>query len=704
MKNRKRWQLSPTITYTLFGVLFGFLFPLAAVLFEVFLIRQRLTWETILDLHRTQPLIWLIDTAPLFLGLAFGLVGRRTTALMVFNDQLEETVAQRTEALRQANENLLKEIDERKRIEKSIYIFREVTGRKEAELELLRQKRYFEALVRNIPVAVVMLDTDGNIMDCNPAFERLFGYQREEVIGGNIDTFITTEETKEEAVRYTQKAMQRAVHEIGKRRRKDGSYVDVELFGVPVFVGAEKIGVLGIYHDISELVQARREAEEADKAKGEFLANMSHEIRTPMNGVIGMIELALDTELTAEQRDYLKTALDSAEALLSLLNDILDFSKIEARQMDLDHIEFNLRTTVENVCHALAERAYSKGLEMACLIDYDIPTLLKGDPGRLRQILANLVGNAIKFTDEGEVVVRASKVTESKEAVKIRFEVEDTGIGIPHDRQDAVFGRFTQADGSTTRRYGGTGLGLAISQQLVALMGGEIGLESDPGVGSKFWFTAVFGKQTDDEAVVLAAPKDLHGFRVLGVDDNATNRWILSRMLANFQCRVNVASSGPEAIEMLRSASQDGNPYQLVLLDMQMPQMDGEQTARAIKSDPAIRDVDIVILTSMGKRGDAARLEALGCAGYLLKPVKQEQLLDVLLAVVGQGHKPPVESSGRIITRHTLSELQCKNMRILLAEDNAGQNLTPSRKVRLSRTIPQVVICRSICGLRCRVL
>ena len=367
-------------------------------------------------------------------------------------------------------------------------IGRDITDRKRVESELNSRKQYFESLVQNSPVAIVVLDNDERILSCNPAFEKLYGYKDHEVIGALLDPLITTEETLSEARQFTQQVMKTTLHAVSKRRRRDGSLVDVEVFGVPVFVGGEKIGVLVMYHDISELVRACQEAEEADRAKGEFLANISHEIRTPMNGVIGMLELTLDTQLNDEQRDYLQTSLQSAEALLSLLNDILDFSKIEAGRLELEAINFSLRNAVEDVAYTLAKRAQDKGLEMACLIHPDLTTNLRGDPGRIRQILVNLVGNAIKFTHQGEIVIRAEPIEETKTHATVHFSVQDTGIGIPRERLGAVFDRFTQADGSTTRKYGGTGLGLTISKQLVEAMGGKIGVESTSGIGSTFWF------------------------------------------------------------------------------------------------------------------------------------------------------------------------------------------------------------------------
>ncbi|HSJ86330.1 MAG TPA: response regulator [Anaerolineales bacterium] len=546
---------------------------------------------------------------------------------------------------------------------------RDITKRRQIETELTREKQYFESLVLNSPAAIVVLGEDEKITSCNPAFEDLYGYKSSEVLGVALDNLITTPETRAEAQRYSQQVIKDTVHAFGKRRRKDHSLVDVEIFGVPVVVAGEKVGTLAIYHDVSELVQARKEAEEASRTKSEFLANMSHEIRTPMNGVMGMLELALDTSLTSEQRDYLQTSLQSAEALLTLLNDILDFSKIEAGRLEFENINFGLRNTVEDVAYTLARRAQDKGLEMACLIDPELTSGLRGDPGRLRQILVNLVGNAIKFTHQGEVVIRAETLAETDKDALIHFAVQDTGVGIPYERQAAVFDRFTQADGSTTRKYGGTGLGLTISKQLVDAMGGKIGVESTPGSGSTFWFDLKFEKQAEQKrttAPLTLGPVNLTQARILVVDDNQTNRMVLTKNVQALGSRVDAVASGAKALETLRNAHRLGDPYHLVLLDMQMPGMDGEQTTRAIKSDPSVKEVKILILTSMGHRGDAGRLEALGCSGYLLKPVKQQLLFDAVVAVMGREQ----EQVPGLVTRHTLSEQRKINLRLLLAEDN----------------------------------
>jgi PAS domain S-box-containing protein len=561
--------------------------------------------------------------------------------------------------------------DTRGKIFGLVGIGRDITEKKRAEAELLHEKQFLEALNLNSPVAIVVLDDQDLIVSSNPAFEHLFGYTNSEIRGQNLDQLITSSDTINEALAYTMQARNNTVHGIGKRRRKDGLTVTVEMFGVPVAVAGRKAGTLAIYHDISELDQARKEAENANRAKTEFLANMSHEIRTPMNGVIGMLELALDTNLSDEQRDYLSISLQSAENLLALINDILDFSKIEAQKLVLESIDFDLRTVVEDIGQMMAQRAQDKGLEIVCLVHPDVNTQLKGDPARLRQVLFNLLGNAIKFTHQGEVVIRAEPMVETDEEVVVTFSVQDTGIGIPKDRISAVFDRFTQADGSTTRKYGGTGLGLTISKQLVEAMGGSIGVNSEAGIGSTFWFTATFKKQPNKVSVNPALPvselkSSIKNLRVLGIDDNSTNRKVLSKMVEGFGCEIDTASSGAKGVEMLRRAYTEGKPYHVILLDMQMPGMDGEQAAREIKSDPSGKDAHIVILTSMGQRGDAVRLEALGCSAYLVKPVKQRMLLDTLHAVLGLAET----EQPRLVTRHIISEQKRHGLQILLAEDN----------------------------------
>ena len=571
-------------------------------------------------------------------------------------------------------------------------ISRNISMRKQAQRELRETEELLEALMDNTPDHIYFKDADSRFTMISAATARSFGFNDPSEVIGKTDFDFFTEEHARPAFESEQEIMRTGLPVVDLEER------ETRLDGRETWASTTKlprtdreghiVGTFGISRDITARKQTERElreasaalegamaravelaaeADTANQAKSEFLANMSHEIRTPMNGVIGMIGLLLDTELDEDQRHYAETVRASGESLLDLLNDILDFSKIEAGSVELETLEFDLRVLLDDFAAMPALRAHEKGLEFICAVAPDVPAYLMGDPGRLRQVLLNLAGNALKFTQQGEISVRAGLVAETDADVVVRFSVKDTGIGIAPEKQARMFEKFTQADASTTRRFGGTGLGLAISKRLVELMGGEIGVVSEEGRGSDFWFTVRLAKQPESEQAALPVA-EISGAHILVVDDNETNREVLSAQLRAWGARPEAATDGPSALLELTRARDEGDQFVAAILDMQMPDMDGADLARAIKADESLKHTRLLLMTSLGQRGDARQMEEIGFAAYVVKPARQSDLHDSLATVLATS--PISHGTRHIVTRHAVREMRRGAVRILLAEDN----------------------------------
>jgi two-component system sensor histidine kinase/response regulator len=714
-----------------------------------------------------------------------------------FNQMLAQ-VELRDAALHKAHYELELRVDER-----TEELRKEVSVRSDAERHLAERTAYLNALIGNLPLGLVALDTDRKVSFCNPAFEQMLGYKLEELVGRDLDPIICT---KIESTTLTQASFQGQFAQItSTRRRKGGALFDAEIQVVPLILDQKIVGGFGLYRDVTEdrrarealelsearniafhqaaldgtmtidaegkitdfnpamerltgrlregiqgrsflevMVTARQReeveqdfgifvrdgsskfighlievpllradgmevpvdmivtplraagtlsfmvqmrditqrkateqeqerakefAEAASRAKSEFLANMSHEIRTPMNGIIGMAELALDTELSAEQRGYLQMVKSSADSLLRIINDILDFSKIEAGKMDLESAPFSLRIALLDMLKTLALRAHKKDIELTIDIPPSVPEEVMGDVTRLSQILVNLVGNAIKFTDRGEVNVRVETERSESGSVLLHFAVRDTGIGIPPEKVQTIFEPFTQADGSMSRRFGGTGLGLSISMRLVDLMGGRIWAESQMGKGSTFHFIVAFGIAPQGMLTRELTPPELEGVPVLVVDDNKTNRHILSQMLKNWRMAPHTAEGGKKALLEMEFALSCQHPFPLILLDAHMPEMDGFAVAEEIRKDPRMAGATIMMLTSDLALGDVQRCRELGVSATLLKPIQKSELFDAIVKILAR--PATVLVLPREPTKAAETAPRCESLRILLAEDNS---------------------------------
>ena len=592
-----------------------------------------------------------------------------------------------------------------------IGISRDITKRKRAEEALKTSEAKFRSLFENVRDGVYQSTPEGRFLTVNPAFVRMFGYESEDaVLQTSIDKDLYADPADRERFRDVLREQGEVRGLEVRLKKKNGD--EIIVLENAYAVRGENDALLyfeGTVTDITsrkqaeerlkrqaellkmqagELINAREAALEASRLKSEFVANMSHEIRTPMNGIIGMTSLLIETNLTPEQREYTEIVRQSGEALLTVVNDILDFSKIEAGKLTMEILDFDLITVVEGTIDLFAPRAQEKGLELVSLIEGDVLRSIRGDPGRVRQVLSNLVGNAIKFTQTGEITVSVHVLEETDQCVKARCEVTDTGIGLSDQERVRLFQPFTQADGSTTRKFGGTGLGLAISKQLVQMMGGTIGVDSQRGKGSTFWWEAQFDKQPEGQRQIPSRT-NLSGLRCLIVDDNKANRDIVHHYVTSWGLLNGSAESGRHAMEMLRAATMEGTPYDLAILDMQMPEMDGLQLARLIKGDPDLSALRLILLTSMGNR-KTDELKESGFSAGLVKPIRQSQLFDCIATVMASSSSAVPQAAGVTQecsdgvaselpgTVHLRSRFE-NGPRILVVEDNAVNQKVAAR-------------------------
>ena len=610
-------------------------------------------------------------------------IGHLAKAFNVMVDNLEGAHAE----LENINRNLEKRI-----VERTDALQQEINERKKAEEKLEKSFSLVRATLESTADGILVVDAVGKIVDSNKKFQEMWQIPDKILSSRNDESTLSfvlkqliDPESFLEKVRlvYSQPDLESS----DELALKDGR--TFERYSHPQRIGGKNFGRVWSFRDIteekrfSEAIQSAKEAAEcANRAKSEFLANMSHEIRTPMNGVIGMTGLLLDTELNEEQYEFCETVKNSADSLLTIINDILDFSKIEAGKLELEKLNFDLRVSLEETIDVFALKAQMKDIELNCLIDPDVPIYLQGDPGRIRQVLNNLIANALKFTHEGEVIVHVSLEHETDEQVMLKYKVKDTGIGISENKIDSLFEAFTQADGSTTRKYGGTGLGLTISKQLIELMGGLIKVSSVEGKGSTFEFTTYLEKSRADEVETIAVQQyssdSFKNINVLIVNGHETIRGQIANMLQSWGCKPEQVTTADFALKKLYEAVAEENPFQIVIIDKYLPNIDGLTLGKIIRKDQTFKDSSLIMLASVGERGDVDRLDKLGFKAYLSKPIKQSQLFDCLMTVLNQ-EKTQSPEPKKMITKYSISESHKKRIRLLLAEDNITNQKVATR-------------------------